>query len=842
MNKKKVEAIYPLSPSQQGMLFETLAYPESGIHIEQMVLNLQGDLDQLAWERAWKFVIERHSILRTGFVWKNQDQPAQFVLQTVKIPLEKQDWQGLSPLHQEEKLANYLETKLHGGFNLTQVPIMKFALFQVAKDDYRFVWTFHHILLDGWSLGIILQEVLKSYSQLSRGQNLSLIPSHLYRNYISWLQQQHLSEAQTFWQGRLEGFTNPTSLGKSVSVDSYSVVEKIYGQETAYLSASATTKLQSLVKENHLTLNIFLQGVWALLLSRYSGELDVVFGASVSGRPPDISGIESMVGIFINTVPIRCKIVPDASILYWLQEIQNQQLQQKSYEYCSQGQIHDWSELSTSLPMYESIFVLENYPVNESVEQFFNLNISLNKSFSVGAKTNYPLSILAIPASQLELTIIYNKHRFESPSIIQILEHFLNVLERIIERPEQDLFSIKNIIPVDQIPEVKQEQKLEKRYLPENFVLPRDPVEKKLAKIWSEILDMELVGVKDNFFDLGGHSILAFRLMANIETVFGKTFPLSTLFQGQTIEQLAAIIRQETDSISWSSLVPIQTGGKKTPFFCVPGGGGNVIYFSHLARYLDRDQPFYGLQAVGLDGVSEPYTKIEDIAAHYIKEIQSIQSHGPYLLGGHSFGSFVAFEMAQQLQKQNQEVALLAIIDNSAPMPENKIRSLGWNDAMWLTFMGKFLGYLFGKELEVSYDALEQLTPDNQLNFLYKQLQQINFFPPETETKQINQLHAFVRVFKANCLFSYFPQEIYPTRIALFRGTDDVPETIFSKETSEFLRPENMSVPALGWEPFSDGLVEIYEVPGDHISMMAEPYVQVLAQKLMACIEQAQRV
>ncbi|NEO70941.1 MAG: hypothetical protein F6K52_15980 [Moorea sp. SIO3H5] len=325
--------------------------------------------------------------------------------------------------------------------------------------------------------------------------------------------------------------------------------------------------------------------------------------------------------------------------------------------------------------------------------------------------------------------------------------------------------------------------------------------------------------------------------MSQIEKQFGKNLPLATIFKGQTIEQLASILQESTNSISWSSLVPIQPNGNKRPFFLVPGGGGNVVYYSYLARYLSSDQPFYGLQAVGLDGESEPYTRIEDIAAHNIQEIQSIQPQGPYLLGGHSFGGKVAFEMAQQLQKQGQEVALLAILDTIPPEPENKVLSLGWNDATWMTYIGKFLGYLFGKELNLSYEILEQLTPDAQFNYLYEQLQQIKFLPPGAG---INQLSGFVRVFKANIMCSYFPQEIYPNQITLFRCIEHYPEKVMDRELYESLTSQDSSIPDWGWSQFSSRPVEIYEVPGDHISMVAEPHVQVLAQKLMACIEQAQ--
>ncbi|NES86858.1 MAG: amino acid adenylation domain-containing protein, partial [Moorea sp. SIO2B7] len=374
-----------------------------------------------------------------------------------------------------------------------------------------------------------------------------------------------------------------------------------------------------------------------------------------------------------------------------------------------------------------------------------------------------------------------------------------------------------------------------------DFILPRDPVERQLAQIWSEVLNVYPIGVQDNFFDLGGHSLIAVRLMSQIEKQFGKNLPLATIFKGQTIEQLASILQESTDSISWSALVPIKPNGNKRPFFLVPGGGGNVVYYSYLARYISSEQPFYGLQAIGLDGESEPYTRVEDIAAHNIQEIQSVQPQGPYLLGGHSFGGKVALEMALQLQKQGQEVALLAILDTTAPEPGNKMTSLGWNDAMWMVAISKLLGYLFDKELEVSYEALEKLTPDDQLSYLYKQLQQINFYPPGAGIKQ---LRGFLRVMKTNNLCSYFPEEVYPTPITLFRSINPQPDNLkpenIKKEVYESLRPQNMSLPDFGWSPFSSKPVEIYDVPGDHISMVTEPHVQVFAQKLMACIEKAQ--
>jgi len=356
--------------------------------------------------------------------------------------------------------------------------------------------------------------------------------------------------------------------------------------------------------------------------------------------------------------------------------------------------------------------------------------------------------------------------------------------------------------------------------LQEAFVAPRDTLELQLAHIWESILDVHPIGVTDNFFDLGGHSLLAVRLMSKIQQEFGQNLPLATLFQATTIEQLAITLRQPSGSRHWSPLVKIQPNGSKRPFFCLPGTGGNVLYLYHLARHLGLDQPFYGLQARGLDGEQMPHTRVEDMAAYYIEALQAVQPHGPYLLGGHSFGSYVAFEMAQQLQKQGQEVALLAILDTQAPIPDNKLVEIDRDDAGYLADIAIAIERLFGKNLSVSYDDLQLLEPDEQLNYLLERLKMVNFFPPEA---RIPQIRGFLQVFKANAQVHYVPKGVYPTRITIFRASEE-----FSDD------------PAMGWDKFSSESVETHDVPGNHITMVAEPHVQVLAEQLRACLAKVQ--
>ncbi|WP_392532296.1 AMP-binding protein [Nostoc sp. C117] len=269
-------------------------------------------------------------------------------------------------------------------------------------------------------------------------------------------------------------------------------------------------------------------------------------------------------------------------------------------------------------------------------------------------------------------------------------------------------------------PEERQQQ------LQETIIFPSDTVEIKLAKIWERVLDVSPIGVKDNFFELGGDSLKAFSLLEPIQQQFGKELTASILFQGPTIEHLALAIREEINIQSWSPLVPLQPNGSKQPFFCVPGVEGIPIYLYQLAQALGSDQPFYGLQARGLDGKSQPFTQLEDMAAYYIQAIQAVQPNGPYLLGGHCFGSKVAFEMAQQFQQKGHEVALVAIFDAPPPILQLNTKL---DDIKLLSGLLRNIELMYGKKLDISNEFLQSLAPDKQLKYIGEQLQQINFSP-----------------------------------------------------------------------------------------------------------------
>lgn len=436
MKAENIQDIYELSPAQQGILFHSLYSPESGVYFVQIRFTLHGLLNVVAFDRAWQQVVARHTALRTSFYWESLDKPLQVVNLKVKVSLEQHDWRGIAPVEQQERLDAFLESDRKQGFDLSQAPLMRLTLIRVADNSYQFVWSQHHLILDGWSTVLVLKEVVELYDGLSQGKDLTLTPSRAYGDYIAWLQQQDLSKAEMFWRQALGGIQAPTPL-IGLDADNLSNQEEKYDEQLLKLSAETTAAVQSLARQHQLTLNTLVQGAWALLLGRYSGEEDVVYGSTVSGRPADLVGAELMVGLFINTLPVRVKVDAEQSLLVWLRQLQGQLVEMRQYEYSPLVEIQGWSEVPRGVPLFESIVVFENYPVDRSLlERKANLEIQYVSSFE---KTNYPLTLTVLPGSELKFAVSYDRRRFDRATITRMLGHFQTLLQGMVTNPKMFL-------------------------------------------------------------------------------------------------------------------------------------------------------------------------------------------------------------------------------------------------------------------------------------------------------------------------------------------------------------------------------------------------------------------
>jgi amino acid adenylation domain-containing protein len=1346
---------YPLTPLQQGLLFNNLLYQNSGIDIEQVVCDLYEDLNILAFEQAWQNAVDRHAVLRTSFNWLDFDQPMQQVYGNVHISIDFEDWQRLPAKERDEKFESYLSHDRYAGFDLSQAPLIRLALFLFDKEHYKLVWTFHHSMLDGRSIPIVLNEVFAYYSSLCQNQRLSLPQPKSYKTYIDWLQRLDKSKAETFWRDYLKGFSKPTVpfiTEQSTSLTSHT---KAYKYETTLLPKEIKERLQALSATYRLTLNTFIQAAWSLLLNRYSNTEDIIFGSIRAGRHSTVEGASSIVGLFINTVPIRVKLSKELSILDCLKELRSHWVQIREFEQTSLADIQRWSSVSSTVPLFNSLVIYERQNWTTSLSE--QGGQWQNRRFNIFIQSNYPLILHAYENPEMILNIRYNPCYLESSVAKHMLEHLTLILEKISLEPSQkvsdlqfltdneksqilydwnstntsyprdtclsklfelqaekkpdalaatfgaekityrelnaranqlaryliktditsnrlvgvcidrsidmliailgilkaggaylpldptyplsrlsfiikdsgssilltqkdlaekfydqdikticldiereliaketkdnldlqvdtkqtacafytsgttgqpkgitiphrainrlvlntnyvqlketdtiaqvsnwsfdaatfeiwgallngarlsiidqhtllsptkfalqlkeqnitvlflttslfnqfarqlphafsslrylifggeaaDPESIKTIlkssppenlingygptetttfatsylvkdineetkrIPIgkpisntkvylldkdlnpvpcccpgeiyiggdglgngyinrpdltaerfipnpfynapearlfktgdlayrlpdgdiqfirrmdtqvkirgfrieleeieivlskhpavlDNIVVLKEDSSRDKRLVayatiknghivtteelrrflkerlphymvPSLFVLldtlplnsngkidrqslpslstldaahletiyithqdlsrksiettsikdktinfknrtptlrvetereysaATDEIESQLVALWEKILSIKPIGIRDNFFEIGGHSLLAVQLFIEIERLFKKELPLATLFQAPTIESLAKLIRNESSKSLNSSLVAIQPNGKHPPFFCVHAVGGNVLEYRELAKQLGPDQPFYGLQSIVFNQRDLVPTSIERMAGHYIEEIFKVQPEGPYYIGGSSFGGTVAFEMAQQLHSKGKKVGLLALFDTHGP-DYPKISTLRTVRYRTLAFIDLHLGHC------------QLLNYTNRLSYIYKLIKntrhrsvnlinELNWNRRESIKETLNSIYAINR----RALEEYKPR-VYPGMLTLFRASE---------------QPiDNIDTTYLGWKALVTGGIDLHHVPGYHGNIVIGANVSILANKL----------
>ncbi|MBD2039313.1 amino acid adenylation domain-containing protein [Microcoleus sp. FACHB-672] len=433
---------YQLSPQQQSRLFASLTTVQSGTDIEQVIVVLRESLNVSAFQQAWARVVDRHPILRTSFHHLGSNEACQEVRQQVALTLQQQDWCDLPANEIESRLAAFLEADRQIGFELSAAPLMRVAILQVAAAEYRAIWSFHPVLLDNWSVEIALKEVFAFYEAFSAGYDLSLKQPRAYGDYIEWLQQQDFSQTEVFWRQQLQGLTAPTAVLPAIPPAADKAQPEIgFVTQEIRLSPVDTLRLQAWAQQHQLTLETLLQGAWALLLSRYSGQSDVVFGATVTGRP-SVPGLESVVGLFSNIVPVRVHVSPAQSPVSWLTELRQTYKALQAYQHTPLTQIQQWSEFPSETPLFESILVFENYLLDSFLlDSALELHGSSweNRELQHRHQRNYPLTLTGYAQPEFLLKLEYDTQRIDAGTINRMLGHLKTLLESLAANPEGQL-------------------------------------------------------------------------------------------------------------------------------------------------------------------------------------------------------------------------------------------------------------------------------------------------------------------------------------------------------------------------------------------------------------------
>ncbi len=440
MRTGNVEDTYPLSPMQQAMLFQYQLDPKSGLYMQQVLCSLHEGLNIPLFQRAWEQVLMRHPVLRTSFRWEGTREPLQDVHNHIGLTIEDQDWRDLTSASQLSRFEQFLKLDRKRGFDLTQAPLMRLALFRIGDADYELVCTYHHIIADGWARHILVREVFAFYDAYCEGRDLELECPRPYRDHIDWLRQKGASGSEPYWRQLLKGFTAPIALDTISRTGSPNDGREKRGEREIRLAESTTSRLETVVRQHDLTLNALVQGAWALLLSRYADAEDVVFGAVRACRQSTIKGAGSIVGLFLNTLPVRVRISSGKNLVPWLEELREQHVAVRDHEQTPISHVMGWSDVPRGTPLFETIVVFDHARLNTRLRE--RGGRWLNREFSVIEDPAFALVLHAYGEPELLLRMLFDRRRFDDATIERMLAHLKTLLEGMadnLDRPMSDL-------------------------------------------------------------------------------------------------------------------------------------------------------------------------------------------------------------------------------------------------------------------------------------------------------------------------------------------------------------------------------------------------------------------
>ena len=432
-----IEDVYPLTPMQEGLLLHTLLEPGTGLYYMQDRYRINSALDPERFAQAWQAVIARHEALRASFCWNVGEDMLQVIHKPGSTPIEYLDWSADPESEQEPRLQALLKAEREAGFDLLNQAPFHLRLIRVGEARYWFMMSNHHILIDAWCRSLLMNDFFDIYMALGEGREAQLATPPRYRDYIAWLQRQNLAEARQWWQQNLQGFERTTPipsdrpfLREHAGHSGGMVVGDCYTR----LDARDGAQLRELAQAHQLTVNTFAQAAWALVLRRLSGDRDVLFGVTVAGRPVEMPEMQRTVGLFINSIALRVKLPEDhqrCSVRQWLSGLLDSNMQLREYEYLPLVTIQEHSELPKGQPLFDSLFVFENAPVEVSV---LDRAQSLNATSDSGrTHTNFPLTAVCYPGDDLGLHLSYDQRYFDETTVQGMLGEFKRLLLALVQ-------------------------------------------------------------------------------------------------------------------------------------------------------------------------------------------------------------------------------------------------------------------------------------------------------------------------------------------------------------------------------------------------------------------------
>ena len=427
---KSVEDVYPLTPTQSGMLFHSLDEP--GVYVSHFAIEVTGVDDPDVLARAWQATVDRTPVLRTSVLWEDLPEPLQVVHRDVRAPIEHHDLRDLSDTARADRARELWDRCLRQEFDLATAPLLRLDLLRLDDSTVEVLLSSHHLLLDGWSFSDLLSEVFARHALLTGDRTVVLKRRRPFRDYVRWLADQDAEAAATHWRGMLAGFSTPTPLPTTRTPAADHQARSSRSHDVV-IPLDRSRALFEYARNARLTVNTLVQGAWAIMLERHGGESDVCFGATVFGRPATLTGADEIIGLFINTLPVRVRVDGSQRLDTWLRQLQEAQVESQNHGHVSLAQARRWSDLTGGTTLFDSIVVFENYPYDSDFATRHGLGL---RAFRGQEHTHYPLSLTAYTTDELHLSIGYDPDLFDDDTAARLGERLRTLLDAFVDQPD----------------------------------------------------------------------------------------------------------------------------------------------------------------------------------------------------------------------------------------------------------------------------------------------------------------------------------------------------------------------------------------------------------------------
>ncbi len=817
-----VEDIYPLSPMQESMLIHALTVTNTTVSFEQACHRIDGMLNVAAFQAAWQTALGRHPILRTSFAWDDLTRPLQIVQKALRFDFRLDDWSDLPAAEAEARRTALLAEDRLEGFRLDRPPLLRARLVRLTADAFLFLTSYHHILLDGWCLPQLEREVRVAYEAAIAGRAHMLPAPRPYAAYIAWLQQRETTESSAYFRDLLQGWPGPTPLPAPAVPASPPHAAAAPERSVLVLSEEETRQLTRFARTERITPGVLLHAGWGLVLMQMAACRDVVFGTTVSGRPAELPGVETIMGLFINNLPVRLRLEQTEAVADMLVSLQTQLLELRRHEAASPLEIEALVPGSQSGRMFDSLIVVENVPSSLlEWESSATLRFSLLNS---SLRTNYALTLVGVPGDRLRLSLMFDANRFAEPAAAELLAQLRRILTAMPGQARAPVTALLQPLPTA-VPRPAAEVSYTATISTERVgkrLPPRSTMEVQVTQIVEELLGMAEPGVFDDLLTYGMDSVTVSRLAARFTRAFGRTLPLTQIIARATIAELAKLLADaDTAPLPWQPLVPLSRSPAGRTFYCVHPIAGDVTVFLDLAREMGAGWRFVALQAPGL-GSNDPHCdSIEALAALYIDGLLR-DSAGPIAIGGYSFGGVVAFEIGRQLTALGRPPASVTIIDTPAPGME-PLPDAPYTEAEWLWRMLRVRERFHSVELGLQRLDVERAgTRAGEL--VAARLREAGLLPETVGSDLLARMAAMSRHHYE--LYHQYRAASLSVPVNVIRAAE------LDAAEAEISVAGRFALADLGWGTVTSGPVATAVAPGNHVTMMGRPAVAALARVL----------